>query len=187
MSEYIFPVGFPVGLTFEPGGTSETAAATVRLGDEYYDMTTNEYLTWLACTVNNTPESFKKAAKERGLKETSEIMDSMLHTGLLVYMNSDDENFFDTLRKLRLISLGVGAGNNPKTPEKFEIYDLDWKPRVSVNIFIYTLWSTSYRSSIWKTCQELSDGEDGIEVAKSVLDNLPTLIRTSTAYLDTMS
>ncbi|GAA4200346.1 hypothetical protein [Actinocatenispora rupis] len=185
MTTYLFPVGFPLGLTYEPGGDVTTANAAVRIGDDFRDMSPGEYRIWLtAFTVQNRAQ-LEASSAEQGITDAPVVIDALLGLGLLTTLDTEAPDLPTRLAALRLVSLGIGLGNNAEQPGDWYIGGQDLQPRARVNFDVYTVWALSHRRTIQAACAEITeDGDDPLAVARNIVDNLPVLLGAFCAYLE---
>lgn len=188
MTTYLFPVGFPLGLTYEPGGDASTATATVRVGDDFRELSAGEYQIWLTAFSNNTREHLESASEQQGITDGPVVIDALLGLGLLTTLDTEAPDLAGRLTALRLVTLGVGLGNNPEQPGEWYVGGPDLQPRARVNFDVYTVWALSHRHSIQASCAEIAEpGTDAADIARNVVDNLPVLLGAACAYLDSVA
>lgn len=187
MSDLLFPTGFTAGALFTPENDASSGLGIVRLGDEYCELDHRQFRVWTLSFEFSTRDSLVEAAKKKQLNDPRDILESILDIGLLTQINKDNSRLPKILSNLKLVSLGFGLGNSEDDLGGFVIAGNDLTPRLRTNFDIYSIWTVSYRASIWETCQQIADnsGGDPITIARNLVDNLPMLLGSGSAYLDT--
>jgi hypothetical protein len=187
MTEQLFPVGFPLGLVFEPDGDIGTASGGVRVADSFQDLSAREYRVWLLSFARDGRSALVDACRAEGIDDAPTIIEALLCAGLLVGIDSDDGvHLRAALEGLRLVTIGVGLGNSPDRPGYWAIGGTDMQPRAWLNFDGYCVWALSYRYTIWGACEKVVEDVDRSPsaVGREVVESLPALLGTASAYLD---
>lgn len=188
MTEILLPVGQPLGVMGDPTAGPDGAVASVRIADEWVELTPAQYRLWLLAFQHADRAALGQAASSAGLTDVPAAVDGFLGRGLLVA--------FDPAADVRalldghcLLPAGFGLGSSASQPGYFEIAGPDLQPRVRVELDVYLAWGNAHRTSIWTSCETIAD-EQNLElpaVAAHVAMNLPALTSTGTAFLDQWS
>ncbi|WP_163511240.1 hypothetical protein [Fodinicola acaciae] len=188
MTEYLFPVGFPLGQAFPLDSETSTTApvAGVRVADVFHELSPGEYLIWLSAFSRHTAASLVGVSRDRGIEDAPIVIDALLGLGLLTTVNNDDDLLPKKLASLRLVAIGIGLGNSRGSVGDWTIGDSDLNPRAVVNIDVYSVWCQSYRRTIWDACEQIAqdDRQGPLSVAQNLVDNLPVLLGAACAFLD---
>lgn len=188
MTEILLPVGQPLGVMGDPAGGQDQAVASVRVADEWVELTPPQYRLWMLAFQHADRAELRQAAEAAGLTDVAEAVEGFLSRGLLIaYDPAADVR--DVLGRHCLLPAGFGLGSSTAEPGYFEIAGADLQPRVRIELDVYLVWGNAHRTSIWSSCEAIAEQQqlELAAVAAHVAVNLPALAKTGTAFLDQLS
>lgn len=160
----LFPVGHYLGAQHRV--ESAEVEQQVRRGGTFQDLTSQQFTVWTLAhgspeAVQNevpwTRRSVEELAKVLGLTGTTELVDDLIETGLLVEVAPGTEQALDFAKTHRVVPLMLGLGNTAEEPWMFGIGFLN-QPILQVTHPIYDLWQWSTMDdTLWATCQSAVD------------------------------
>lgn len=132
-------VGIPQGIVVDRA--SGEAAGGVRRGGELVSIETSEYELWAALLTPMTPAAISEAAVKRGWSHLNQSMKRLAALSLLAKIEPG-KALGSSLERLRPLPLGVGLGNLPGDPTRFEIQNASLSlPRpVSLDVIAVMFW-----------------------------------------------
>lgn len=193
----IIPVGHFIG-AFSVQVTGEApqsqAAYGVRLGTSTVDLNEQEFGIWaLARGLADQDQKAVSAASLRSLARRADLDDaeptiaSLLTRRLLTRVMPVGSAVQRFARNHQLMPLGMGLGNSREEPLTFAVGNPGF-PRANVTAAIYDVWAFSAVSqSLWLACEqaaELDEDVSALDLARLVVQALPVLLATDSAYVD---
>lgn len=179
MSRLVFQVGQGLGVFGDEAG-----ASTVRVGDEFVDLTAGEYAAWLLAFAAEPWEDLRGHVEAGGDPDAAATVDRLLELGVLVAC--DEDNPREVFASHRLVAQGHGAGSTDDEPDVYVIVGVDGSPLARVGPATYSAWGASWLGSLWDVCEGIAEEADVPvdEVADTVAAGLPLLLSTRAATLD---
>lgn len=176
------PIGIPVG----PRESDKGTIFLVRCGNEFYDLTLDEYRIWWACFEAPDNEGLAKLTTDVALEDLHRSMVRITKDHLIFRIGDSEEANSQWLRTHKLIGIGFGLGQT-SDQALFGIGGRDLAVRVAVDSVLYMIWiGTGGNESMWEACEAGAEaiGESVGFVAEHLLEALPGMIRAGVAMVD---
>jgi len=129
-------------------------------------------------------------ARDAGVDDPYDLLADMVDQGLLAILGQDRPTDRETLRQLRLQTVGLGMGNDRDRPELFLIasHSAEDEPQelLQCDALLYSVWAGSDGRVLGEVAERLA-GSFGVEaeaVLDHVLEALPALLGAGVAFLD---
>ncbi len=199
MVAVILPVGHYIGQFFTSEQAADPESHEVRLGDEVFELSPNEYAVWglahgdLETLQNSKPgrPSIEAEAKELGVADPGVAFTDLLDQGLLAQVMPVESAVRRFAEQYRVTPLALGLGN---TAEQLGTLMLGHpeQPRIGVGYEVYRVWSfAGHYPSLWQTCVNLAEPTENAQTStdptflvNSFFDVLPALLSVSCVYID---
>jgi hypothetical protein len=160
----LVPIGHDVGALFDREGGRRQQ---VRMGTDLAGLTPAEYVVWLLAHGTDdsdrpTRSSVTTAAArlKPGIDHTAEIIDRLVHEGLLAEIDPAADSAVDFAQRHQLVPLLMGLGPDQNG---LQTIGLLGQPIVQVSGPVYDVWAWSHLTpQLWIGCQ------DAAEVARRV-------------------
>jgi hypothetical protein len=182
MTERLVTVGQCVG------ALGDEDVMTVRVGEDYLDLTPDEYLAWLRSMGADDRAEWLKAATEAGFADPGVVVDRLCERGLVVVFD-DETDIRDVFSRYRLIAQGYGLGADGSEPGSFTVASLDGSPRMRLDLVMYSVWSASWLGSLWDACEAMAEesGRPVDVVARAVAHNLSLVVGCRAGLVDVVA
>lgn len=199
MVAVVLPVGHYLGQFFTSEQAQEPESHEVRLGDEVFELSPNEYAVWGLAhgdleTLQKTKRSrptIESEARELGVADPTTAFNDLMSQGLFAQVMPIESAVRRFAEQYLVAPLSLGLGNTAEQLGTLLVGHPE-QPRVGIGYEVYRVWSfAGHYPSLWDACVNLAeptaDGQTSTDprfLLNTFFDVLPALLSVSCVYID---
>jgi hypothetical protein len=185
-------VGVPLGCWVDHRGDAGPGVL-IRQGSKFLVAEPSMLKLFLPALSPKPIRKLLEIARDAGADDASDLLVEMVDQGLLAVLGRGRSTDRETLRRLRLQTVGLGMGNNRHHPDSFLIvsHPAMGEPDelLTCDFVLYSVWAGSDGRTLGEVSERLAGGvrlkPDAI--LDHVLEALPSLLGAGVAFLDAAS